>query len=805
MDERNQKEWKSSQAIRISVDLVAAASELLHFLATVDRYPELYEGPTLERAIQRYKNCWLPLAAAYGGYAETGVTLVPPLDCAWVWHCHRLNPVQYARDCETNWGHIIHAPSVHPATTDATVCIWKKHFPNENYSPPFLLRDASTEGHCTSIPLIPGGIVQGKITYNLVEAVSRQRSFYYQRYKGFLHLIKMQNRDMTSAFFVPTYDIDVMWHAHQLSPVAYANDMKALLGKTLDHDDTDSNREEGQKLDTGFRKTRELWEHTFGFLYERAGVLYKGNAPSPVPPLEATVAQSIVTGIPVSSSIAALPYQENYLTKRQVVQVYLIIYGAKCVPTKNVSYFKVCVSALQQSRKFSLQTRKVPASPEPLWNKVLTMECELSTVGLVLGLQYKPSLLLRRKKFIGSVELTWENLLKKPGLALDEWFPLSNGLIQPKLHVGMSVTPPIAAPYLFRGRKARPIGDDLKTLRPGSTNKGLWMTRTILDHTDKEVFVIRIRNAEGGFFKLKPVSEEEVCIHVHLGGWDYKQSRWDDGKISGDSIGCAKQLAQINGRYLDLSVCRAWSLFDNSVAFSIKRDINDPNWNLRPIFELQGNLGYPVRLIPGRRLQYEVKGGTEKLEAGFVTVIRYTLDAPIGKATALFNWRSAYMEVAPEENVVLVLLLSSIIAVSIGDMLGKKCKPRAIQSRRRKTRDEGDSGWGSIAFTSEFLIGAGSSSIDQDNTTPYFLPWWDDSPDSGNSNGGACGGGVCGGGACGGASTACGGGCGGGGCGAGGCSAGGGGCGGAGGGGCGGGGGGGGGGCGGGGGGCGGS
>ncbi|KAJ7570368.1 hypothetical protein O6H91_01G117300 [Diphasiastrum complanatum] len=420
---------------------------------------------------------------------------------------------------------MIHAPSMHRARADATVCIWKKHFPNENYSPPFISPDGPAEGHFTSIPLMQGAIVQGRITYNLVEAASRQHTFYYQvskpyfadrtflrvaeqRYKGFLYLIKTQNEDMRSAFFVPTYDIDVMWHAHQLSPVAYANDMKELIGKILDHDDTDSNRDEGQKLDTGFRKTRELWERTFGFLYERVGVLYKGNAPSPVLPLEAAVAQSIVTGIRVSSSIAALPYQENHLTKRQVVQVYLIIYGAKFVPTESVSYYKVHVNALQQSRKFSLQTHKVhaasreplwnkvPASPEPLWNKVLTMECELSTVGLVLGLQYKPSLLLRRKKIIGSVELTWENLLKKPGLALDEWFPLSNSSVQSKSRVGMSMTP-IAAPYLFRGRKARPIGDDLKTLRSGSTNKGLWMARTILDHTDKEVFVIQSGSNSG--------------------------------------------------------------------------------------------------------------------------------------------------------------------------------------------------------------------------------------------------------------------------------------------------------------------
>ena len=40
----------------------------------------------------RYESCWLPLLAKQVENKET-TALVPPLDCAWVWHCHRLNPV----------------------------------------------------------------------------------------------------------------------------------------------------------------------------------------------------------------------------------------------------------------------------------------------------------------------------------------------------------------------------------------------------------------------------------------------------------------------------------------------------------------------------------------------------------------------------------------------------------------------------------------------------------------------------------------------------------------------------------------
>jgi hypothetical protein len=82
------------------------------------------------------------------------------------------------------------------------------------------------------------------------------------------------------------------------------------------------------------------------------------------------------------------------------------------------------------------------------------------------------------------------------------------------------------------------------------------------------------------------------------------------------------------------------------------------------------NNGEQVRLLAGRKLDYEVKGATVEEEAGFVTVIRYTLDYPLGKSTALFNTRSGAMEVTAEESVPLVVLLSTIISISVVDMLG---------------------------------------------------------------------------------------------------------------------------------------
>ena len=102
------------------------------------------------------------------------------------------------------------------------------------------------------------------------------------RYKGFLHLIRTNRKKSLKRFCVPTYDIDLIWHSHQLHPVAYCHDLTELIGKVLEHDDTDSDRTKGMKLDVGFSGTTGQWEETFGRRYWRAGAMYKGSTPTPV-------------------------------------------------------------------------------------------------------------------------------------------------------------------------------------------------------------------------------------------------------------------------------------------------------------------------------------------------------------------------------------------------------------------------------------------------------------------------------------------------------------------------------------------
>ncbi|KAF9624992.1 hypothetical protein IFM89_016812 [Coptis chinensis] len=55
------------------------------------------------------------------------------------------------------------------------------------------------------------------------------------RYKGSYEEINKERS--IKRFCVPTYDIDVIWHSHQLHPVSYCKDLVEVLGEILEHDD----------------------------------------------------------------------------------------------------------------------------------------------------------------------------------------------------------------------------------------------------------------------------------------------------------------------------------------------------------------------------------------------------------------------------------------------------------------------------------------------------------------------------------------------------------------------------------------
>ena len=117
----------------------------------------------------------MPFLAEVSKSIETDVQFLPPMDIHWAWHVHMLAPVSYKMDCINVAGRLLGHKLTNPLERDSlrqkTKKIWVKHFPDE----PFDL--AELKKH--SLQEFPNGLVS-KIVYNIEEAASRQRVFYYQ-------------------------------------------------------------------------------------------------------------------------------------------------------------------------------------------------------------------------------------------------------------------------------------------------------------------------------------------------------------------------------------------------------------------------------------------------------------------------------------------------------------------------------------------------------------------------------------------------------------------------------------------------
>ncbi|GAB4839462.1 hypothetical protein Ancab_028984 [Ancistrocladus abbreviatus] len=451
MENKQELEWAEAQKIEVSMDLVAAAKQQLQFLAAVDKHGQLYKGSVLHRAIQRYKYCWLPLLAKYAEFTISEGPLVVPLDCEWIWHCHRLNPVQYKADCEQLYGRILDnwnvKSSIQGSSSKQTEKIWDRLYPDEphhlNLSNPS--KDVSFSNANTT----------NSITYDLLSAVQRQSSFFYQvsrpfmandiflqeslaRYKGFLHLIRKNRERNIKSFCVPTYDIDLIWHSHQLHPNLYCKDMEAIYGDILEHDDTDSDRTKGKKLVIGFAETTKQWEDVYASRYWKAGVMYKSNArplKTIVPPLDAASKKTTPKN----------EYQNAFqLPKRLLIEVLLEVVEVKNLPPGHVdSNFFIFFGKNQLD--LGVNSRRLSITSRTGEKQAAAFQCE-PTGKLVLELVSSLS-----SKIIGTTHICLEDLLNPlRELSLQRWFEMvpphgagTAGAMPVLLYIALSFSPPV--------------------------------------------------------------------------------------------------------------------------------------------------------------------------------------------------------------------------------------------------------------------------------------------------------------------------------------------------------------------------
>ncbi|KAI9572329.1 hypothetical protein HD554DRAFT_2015301 [Boletus coccyginus] len=89
------------------------------------------------------------------------------------------------------------------------------------------------------------------------------------RYHAYLNLIA----GSPGSFFVPTLDIDLAWHTHQLMADRYQKDCKGLVGRYVDHDD----KVEENHLATAFDVTCRAWIDRYKVPYTYCGCPHPGT------------------------------------------------------------------------------------------------------------------------------------------------------------------------------------------------------------------------------------------------------------------------------------------------------------------------------------------------------------------------------------------------------------------------------------------------------------------------------------------------------------------------------------------------
>ncbi|KAH0929645.1 hypothetical protein HID58_015372 [Brassica napus] len=632
-------EWLEAQKIETSVDLLAAAKQQLLFLAAVDRNRCLYDGPALERAIYRYNACWLPLLAKH---SLSEGPLVPPLDCEWIWHCHRLNPVRYKSDCEQFYGRLLDVSGVVSSVNGncklRTEDLWKGLYPEEPYHLDLdkVVSDKSADlEKCTK--------------YDLVSAVKRQSPFYYQvsrsfvsndvflqeavaRYKGFLYLIKKNRERSLKRFCVPTYDVDLIWHTHQLHPVAYCNDLEKLIGKVLEHDDTDSDRGKGKKLDTGFSNTTAQWEETFGRRYWKAGAMYRGSTPAPV------------TTSPYAFDVLAKePTPEDDLIRVpevEVVEVLLEIIEVRNIPDGHKGKLSVVFSKTQPDSLFDAE-RRLTILSEAGEKQVAFFQCEPTGELRFQLVSTSPSKIpvSREPKSLGFASLSLEEFFSPAitQLSVEKWLeliPSKGSRTDPKpisLRVAVSFTPPTRCPSVLHMVQSRPSWKGycfFPIIRKSRHSKS---STYVVDEAQTEV--ISLQMSDGATLKGDHTAQRQVIGEMGSGE--------------------TRVLAEYTGTF--------WSLLDSK--WSLKQTNVD-----NQLFELLGTR--VVKIFSGRKLDYEPKHcAKRRSDEDFMTLVEFSKQHPYGKAVALLDLKFGSIEASAEEN---WLVLPGILSAFILNTLLKK-------------------------------------------------------------------------------------------------------------------------------------
>ncbi|KAK7344256.1 hypothetical protein VNO77_13660 [Canavalia gladiata] len=713
-------------SIRLGIDLVSAARRNIGFLRTVADSLWLHHTPIVVEAIRRYHDFWMPLISDLTVPDSTLPMLLPPFDVEWVWFCHTLNPVSYREYCEKRFSKLIGRAGIFDEENREYALmrcreIWNGKYPFEPFE-----NEASSDSQDFDTVVVEEGVLKEvekqRLLCSKFSEPYRSEVVYLiaarKRYKAFLFV--MQSFAHESSRLVPTSDILLMWLTHQSYPTVYAEDMKALgleggLQKVATLSDTVKEKE--------FEETNKLWDRAFHQPYLKAG----GEVPLR---LEGVV--SIKSPVCWEESDTDVNTKYRSMLPRILLEACVFVRlkpGIKTLQKDiNRDFLRLrmirCHSELKLDKALSNFTGD-------LWKKAWHFYCEFGTRGILLEYRRHGGNCLRGSSLQDTVSFRWNDLLRADSLILEKE-------VGHQVNVVTSITPPVQAPYLLKCVPDRVtddsgamISDVILKMNGYHPQEGRWLSRTVLDHAGRVCFVIRIR-VGGGFWRRgsetpSAVKWEDRIIEIREGSWSYVA----------DSIGRAPEKVVATATPKEpAEQCKAAWCFSTGdeliIQWESSQSVSGFTFDLRN----QTSPEASVKLLKGRQMQYQVgkiksKRKTEEMkielekteneevededEENFVTVVRFSEDNPDGKATAILNWRLLVVEVLPEEDAVLMLLLCISILKSVSEM--KKQDVGGLLVRRRlKEARLGSRDWGSVILHPS----SWSSSID----STYLQPWY---------------------------------------------------------------------------------
>ena len=244
-------ETKDKQKFQIAyADLI----DHILLLRRVIAHPEMtQEGPVLNYYIQDYCK-----RMGQKEMATAKQQLKLPWQVEWIWHVHRLHPLNYDKDCKAFGNGEVVDKKVYNLIQTYN----KKHKAKPEFT--------STKNHSSFFSSV-----------DLVQAVIRQRDFLekFQQHSFFSHTFTRADRSnfeqlvqnyvsflklaRKNEMIIPTYDIDLVWHSHMRRPVHYQTCCLAMCGFVLDHDDAI----EKHALSDNYQKTADRWKKTYNVAY----------------------------------------------------------------------------------------------------------------------------------------------------------------------------------------------------------------------------------------------------------------------------------------------------------------------------------------------------------------------------------------------------------------------------------------------------------------------------------------------------------------------------------------------------------